>query len=1057
MPTRTSVTGSELFIVDNSDDDWKALRYLHDWCQISEQIDVATAYFEIGSLLGLDGEWQKTDRLRILMGDEVSLRTKRAFEQGLGGIVDRLDQSIEAVKETNDFLSGVPAIVEAMRSGKIECRVFRRDKFHAKAYITHARMDVVGASALVGSSNFTHPGLTKNIELNVQITGSPVRVLQEWYEEHWDKAEDVTPDLLQTVERHIAEYTPLDVYAQSLRHLLDGEELSDSEWERTQSVMFPLLARYQQDAYASLLKKARTYHGAFLCDGVGLGKTYVGLALIERLVERERRRVALFVPKAAREPVWETALSQYLPHLSDGYGTLKVFNHTDLLRKGPIARQLEQVREQADVIVIDEAHHFRNTGVRGDDPGERQSRYWAMHDLCAGKEVFMLTATPVNNRMTDLQHMIELFSRDRPDHFAQLGIHSLGGHFRKLENALRHRAHATSDPESGPPDTDAAEAEQILADDNLFKAIVVQRSRAYVRESMIVGGEGDVVFPDRLPPQVAPYELKKVYGRLLDMVEQAFHKSKPLFSLPIYNPWPYFIGDPAGLPEDTDFTKGRQMQVVRLIRTGFLKRLESSAAAFESSCWNLMQKLLAWVKVHSTTAHEQERLEKWLIRHKDILGYEHQKQGLLFGEESIDDQDEDVIAPELLERVETLDRDQFNIPDILADAYSDLDQIMEFLTELRKFKPRNDSKLQALIKLLKTDPVLKEHKVLIFTEFMTTARYLEQQLKEAGIDGVAEIDSHRASSDKRGHIIKRFAPYYNGSSPADLKNLFGSDEIRVLISTDVLSEGLNLQDATRLINYDLHWNPVRLMQRIGRVDRRMNPQTEARIAAEHPDRAAIRGQVAYWNFLPPDELNRLLSLYKTVTHKTLRISQTFGIEGKQLLRPDDDYAALKVFDEQYEGQKSPIEAMKLRLQELFRDHPDLEARLNGLPGRVFSGKEHPTTSDAPAVFFCYALPALDQEATGDAGQPVWSLDAGPTRWYLQHLTKADTPILEDAPAIDAVIASDPDTPRRCTTKPADLTAARKRIEKHIKNTYLKQVQAPIDAPKPRLIAWMELN
>jgi len=118
----------------------------------------------------------------------------------------------------------------------------------------------------------------------------------------------------------------------------------------------------------------------------------------------------------------------------------------------------------------------------------------------------------------------------------------------------------------------------------------------------------------------------------------------------------------------------------------------------------------------------------------------------------------------------------------------------------------------------------------------------------------------------------------------------------VLISTDVLSEGLNLQDATRVINYDLHWNPVRLMQRVGRVDRRMNPEVEARLLADHPDQAPLRGRVAYWNFLPLDELDELLRLYGKVSHKTLRISKTFGIEGQKLLRPEDDFEALRNFN-----------------------------------------------------------------------------------------------------------------------------------------------------------------
>ena len=119
MPKRASITGSELFIVDNSEEDWKVVRYLHDWCQLSKSIDVATGYFEIGSLLALKDEWQKVDQIRILMGDEVSLRTKSAFTAGLNPVTGHLDANLEKHKVTNDFLAGVPAIEDAIRSGKI--------------------------------------------------------------------------------------------------------------------------------------------------------------------------------------------------------------------------------------------------------------------------------------------------------------------------------------------------------------------------------------------------------------------------------------------------------------------------------------------------------------------------------------------------------------------------------------------------------------------------------------------------------------------------------------------------------------------------------------------------------------------------------------------------------------------------------------------------------------------------------------------------------------------------------------------------------------------------
>jgi len=455
MPKRTSTTGSELFIVDNSDEDWKVVRYLHDWCQISKSIDVATGYFEIGSLLALGDEWQKVDQIRILMGDEVTRRTQRAFSQGLEAVKLKLDNSLEAEKQRNDFLAGVPAIVEAIRSGKITCRVYRKEKFHAKAYITNARLEVVGSSALVGSSNFTFPGLTENIELNVQITGRPVTVLQEWYEKHWAEAEDVTREILRTIERHTREYTPFDVYVRALYEFCRGHRLTANEWEAASaehggSRMYPVLDYYQKEGYHALMQIARRHGGAFLCDGVGLGKTFIGLMAIERLVMHEGKRVVLFVPKTARADVWERALRRYLPHVggigAGDFSSLVIFNHTDLGRGGEYPYRFRRVMELADAIVIDEAHHFRNPGRVGED-GARPSRYRELLKLVEGplgkKEVFMLTATPANNSLHDFRHMAEIFvgrtAEGKPvdNYFARsLGIHSLRRHFIDMEKEL---------------------------------------------------------------------------------------------------------------------------------------------------------------------------------------------------------------------------------------------------------------------------------------------------------------------------------------------------------------------------------------------------------------------------------------------------------------------------------------------------------------------------------------------------------------------------------------------------------------------------------------------
>lgn len=238
----TESKGRDLFIVDNSVSGWTGLRYLEEWSGIAKSFDVATGYFEIGSLLALDGKWQPLEKIRILMGAEMTQRTRKALLEAIRArAVQTLDRSLEAEKTANPFLSGVLAILEALRSRQIECRVYDKDKFHAKAYITHAKLEVVGSQALVGSSNFTAPGLTQNIELNVQIQSArEVAQLQEWFEAHWNEATDVTTSVIDTVERHTHLYSPFDVYAKALQEYFRGHELTATDWDGTRSKMFPL-------------------------------------------------------------------------------------------------------------------------------------------------------------------------------------------------------------------------------------------------------------------------------------------------------------------------------------------------------------------------------------------------------------------------------------------------------------------------------------------------------------------------------------------------------------------------------------------------------------------------------------------------------------------------------------------------------------------------------------------------------------------------------------------------------------------------------------------------
>jgi len=215
----------------------------------------------------------------------------------------------------------------------------------------------------------------------------------------------------------------------------------------------------------------------------------------------------------------------------------------------------------------------------------------------------------------------------------------------------------------------------------------------------------------------------------------------------------------------------------------------------------LLLKLLAFQRTYSQTKSAKSRLNRFETKNSDLLAH-IQKTLRKYGDPSKEEQeDEDVVPDELLLKVPDLPIEDFRISDMLADNYFDLNQIVDFLEELRKFKPSHDDKLAALKRTLKSNPLLKKYKVLIFTEYMHTAHYLKNQLQKSGFKQLDEVDS----SDKRdrGDIISSFAPYYNDSSSSELKEA-GLEEIKILISTDVLSEGLNLQDATLVINYDIH-------------------------------------------------------------------------------------------------------------------------------------------------------------------------------------------------------------------------------------------------------------
>lgn len=351
--------------------------------------------------------------------------------------------------------------------------------------------------------------------------------------------------------------------------------------------------------------------------------------LIERLILHDRKNVLLLVPKAGIDTVWRPALRKYLPNIRRGaFSGFEMLTHSDLSSSNEeIRERLAAAKERAHVVIIDEAHHFRNRGTRGEFEGDLEatprggrlipgrgrvgvSRYWRLFDLIQDKRCFLLTATPINNALSDLRHMIELFSRRRDDYFsaAPLGISNLPAHFKELDRRLDSIAKQRD--QGSAEITDAVQAQAVLDTDPLINALVVQRSRAYVKESQILAGTPITQFPKREDPKVIPYGLRAVYGNLLESVDRAFHREKPLFSLRLTSRWSTRRSTPRAM--STRSIRAGRRRSNALIRTGFLKRFESSVQAFDRSCERLVVKLLAFVFAHQETNEERRRLDKWM-------------------------------------------------------------------------------------------------------------------------------------------------------------------------------------------------------------------------------------------------------------------------------------------------------------------------------------------------------------------------------------------------------------------------------------------------------------
>lgn len=994
----------------------------------ADTLDILTSDFELIAFLILSGKWQPCGKIRVLIGTQVKGPGVQAAPKSFW---EYNNTGVERFKSENDDLSELQTIKQAILSKQLEIRWYHKDPLDGSAYLAKTKTGAL--SGIVGSCGFSEKGLKHPLHLGGPLSSEHCKEFAQLYDPLFESGQDIGPDIITLIDRHTTLTLPYHCYLKSLYEYFRGREITAGVWEENESKVYKILSGYQRDGYRQLLHIAEKYKGALLCDGVGLGKTFVALMLIERLVH-ERKRVAIIVPKSTREAIWEVLVNRHIPNIRGVFGTqVVIYNHTDLLRVASGDRnyplEMEQLRDNCDAIVIDEAHHFRNLSSQ---------RNQKLFELTDNKLVFMLTATPINNSLFDLEHLMQFFTRQDDARLSHVGIPSLRGHLIQKEKVIEAKMGVAEGDPDAFADFDVTEAERILHDDTLFREVVVQRSRAYVKSREQLGST-QVLFPERQDPEVGEYSLKDTYGGLLDELERVFDKDAPLIKLPIYYPLAYAKKPPESVDDKKE--ENRQRQVVGLVRTTMLKRFESSWKSFQCTCEDLLLTQLSAVKHLDETRYAKWRQNNELLLH-EIEKHIAERYGNDLDKGDIE---EDDLLEDFAPKLTSLDKRLFKVRELLIDVEKDMNILVGFLGYLRGLTAEHDAKVKCLIEKLKHHPLLSKQKVIIFSEFRDTARYLAQVMKEAGIRNVFQIDS--STNVDRLEIIRRFAPFYNYDDEAKHTKALASP-IRVLISTDILAEGLNLQDAFLLINYDLHWNPVRLMQRLGRVDRRMNIDTEGKLKAFAPEAKDLRGKMWFWNFLPPKELNALLSLYNRVTHKVLRISETTGLEGKKLLTKQDHFRTLQDFNASYEGQATSEEKLRLVLNKALQEDPKLEEFLVDMPWRLFSAES--ATKGTKGLFACYRFPALGGERS-----------LGELKWYF--IPEGSDKILTSIEQIDKHIACEPETARAKSRPLKDCSADLKKIEDYIQSHEFKKRKgmtmaqvATDNSNSMRLVAWMDV-
>ncbi|OIP41713.1 ATP-dependent helicase [Candidatus Desantisbacteria bacterium CG2_30_40_21] len=808
----------------------------------NSNVSIVSAYFTIYAYHHLKSNLDAINHLRFLFGEPTFIRSmdpdkintrdfKIEDDRLVIPIENRLTQKSIA-KECSEWIKN-----------KSEIRSMVKPNFlHGKMY--HIQQESKIEKAIVGSSNFTVNGLglggSKNIELNIVIDSDRDRQeLKQWFDAIWNDqtglVEDVKDEVLKDLEQLYIENEPEFIYFKTLYHIfesyLDEQKKGGLLNDRTgffDSEIWDMLYDFQKDGVKGAINKILKHNGCIIADSVGLGKTYEALAVI-KYFELLNSRVLVLCPKklTGNWTIYQASQNHVLNPFKKDRFNYTVLYHTDMGREsgrsGANAIDLENFNWGAyDLVVIDESHHFRGNPVekvKNDGNIKMNRARWLMEKVIksgAKTKVLMLSATPVNNSLRDLRNQIAFITEGEDDAlFDCCKIKDIG---LTLKNAQTHFT-TWSDPKKNPQRNMKQLLERL--DSAFFKlldGLTIARSRKHIKNFYNIESIGK--FPERKKPHSVYPEIDidnrfPSYDRLNKQILE--------YKLSVFNPSAYVKPEKQQKYEEIARNgvlafkqSDREGFLIGMMKINYLKRLESSIESFEISMDRTIQKIEKleskineFLKTKATS--QEESLESLEPDENEL-------------EENADNSEQWQVGKKL-----KFDMADLELEDWLKDLKKDKESLVDLYNNACFVTPERDAKLVELKKLIASkakSPFNGENKkVIVFTAFADTAQYLYSNIKdwcrtELKLHCALVCGSYTQTSMGKtdyDNILLNFSPLSKNRNK--MTSVSQSEEIDILIATDCISEGQNLQDCDYLINYDIHWNPVRIIQRFGRIDR----------------------------------------------------------------------------------------------------------------------------------------------------------------------------------------------------------------------------------------------